>query len=64
MRALQLMSANLMKTDVTLEQRQKFRKINVKNKTFHGKVGRWVGGTDFFLALGFVPEKQEADTNT
>lgn len=48
------MLGNLMKyTDVTPEQKIKFRRIKVANKTFQKRVGSRVGGQEVFMAIGF-----------
>ena len=62
MATLAKMIGNLLKTDASYEERQKFRKVNLGNKAFHAKVGRLPFARDFFLVLGFTkPSKAEGE---
>jgi len=48
------MLGNLIKvTDITAEQRIKYRRIKIGGKTFQKRVGSKVGGQEMFMAVGF-----------
>ena len=61
LQTLSKMVLNLIRiTDVTPEQKKKFRRVNVSNPAFFSRIGRLVGGIEFFLALGFQYVYQDA----